>query len=972
MALMKRSPSLDRNTDTAAGAATALVAGGRAGPRRRGPLAPHPVRRTTVVAALLLAVWLTGGWPWADPPAPPQGGLGGSGGLAGLDDRGGHGGARSPGWSWRLPPAVAGAQSDLGMLRGGLLEYGQALADAIRAETEAARYDRAAALAERLDDLQLGVAALPAEIAAAESAWQAGRWQQAIDRVERALEGAPDDLDLLLRSAMWHRDTGDDDTAEERLRRFNAAARVLPADQRTAARLVTLGRGALMLGADAQRVLRVYFEPARQAEDAPIDAWLAIGELALDKYDYARAAQAYEDGIQRFGSRPPLLVGLARALMPSQRGAARERLESALMRAPLLPEARVLRARLSIDEEFYDAAAIDLETALGQVDDHPHARSLLAALAGLRGEHDEAEAERGRALDRHPADPRVDWWIGQVQARKYRFAEAAASQRRALELDPGFTPAKLELAQNLMRLGNEDEAWQWAQQAREEDPYSVVALNLTRLREVVDGFDEVVTEHFRVKMDPREMQVYGGRVIELLELGMEQLGDKYGLEIEQPVVVEFYPRQQDFAVRTFGVPGGAGILGACFGGVVTMNSPGGPGAGTSNWESTLWHELCHVVTLTVTRNRMPRWLSEGISVYEERRQDPGWGQRMAPHHRRAILQDDALVPLDGMSAAFLRPASGTDLMFAYFQASLVVEWLVEREGEQVLNLLMRDLAADLTIEHSLATRVGPIEELDAGFREWALQQAAAFGRGADWDNTDPFAPPDNPAAYLEVHPNHVPSLASRAAELAAGGDWQALRELGRHWQSLVPGDTSANGPMQALARAARGLEDVAGEIEVLDRWTRAQASHLPGAERLFELAGEQDDPELLLTAGRRILAIQPMRPEVHSAMAAAAGSLDQHDQAVRSWQAVAALEPAHPHAHFQLATLLRATDPERARRHVIDALAEAPRDRTAQALLLELRAATGADDEGRHHHDDADAADPDTDADTDGESGGAS
>lgn len=848
----------------------------------------------------------------------------------------------APGWPWTFQPAGAVAQSDLQLLRGGLLEYGEALAQAIRSETEAARYERAAMLAERLDELQLGVAALPALVAAAEAEWQAGRWQQAIDRVERALADAPGDLDLLLRSAMWHLDTGDREAADERLRRFNAAARELPADQRTAARLVTLGRGALMLGADAQRVLRVYFEPARQADDAPIDAWLAIGELALDKHDYARAARAYEEGIQRFGSRPPLLVGLARALMPSQRGAARDRLESALMRAPMLPEARVLRARLSIDEEFYQAAGTDLEAALAQVDDHPHARALLAALAELRGEHQQAAAEREQALGRHAGDPRVDWWIGQVLARKYRFAEAAARQRQALELDPDFTPAKLELAQNLMRLGLEDEAWQWAEQAREEDPYSVVALNLNRLREVVDGFDEVATEHFRVKMDPREMEVYGDRVIELLELGMEQLGAKYGLQLQQPVLVEFYPRQQDFAVRTFGVPGGAGILGACFGGVVTMNSPGGLGAGTSNWESTLWHEFCHVVTLTVTRNRMPRWLSEGISVYEERQQNPGWGQRMAVHHRGAILNEDALVPLAEMSAAFLRPASGTDLMFAYFQASLVVEWLVEREGPGVLAGLMEDLAADRTIDHAMTTRIGPIDQLDAEFRDWATAQARAFGEAADWDTMDPFAPPDDPAAYLEVHPNHVPSLIRRAAELEAAGNWQALRELGGHWQALVPGDTSPTGPFRALVAAARGLGDTVGEIELLDRWTQAQAGHLPGAERLFELAREQDDKELILTAGHRILAIQPMRPEVHSAMAATAEALGRSDQAIAAWRAVAALDPAHPQAHFKLATLWQEEDPERARRHVIDALAEAPRDRAAQTLLLDLRAVLDA------------------------------
>ena len=44
------------------------------------------------------------------------------------------------------------------------------------------------------------------------------------------------------------------------------------------------------------------------------------------------------------------------------------------------------------------------------------------------------------------------------------------------------------------------------------------------------------------------------------------------------MAVEIFPDQADFAVRTFGMPGGAGYLGVCFGPLITMNSPAGTGA----------------------------------------------------------------------------------------------------------------------------------------------------------------------------------------------------------------------------------------------------------------------------------------------------------------------------------------------------------------------------------------------------------
>ena len=59
--------------------------------------------------------------------------------------------------------------------------------------------------------------------------------------------------------------------------------------------------------------------------------------------------------------------------------------------------------------------------------------------------------------------------------------------------------------------------------------------------------------------------------------------------------------------------------------MITANSPASQGEHPANWEAVLWHEFCHVVTLSKTHNKMPRWLSEGISVYEEAQEDASWG-----------------------------------------------------------------------------------------------------------------------------------------------------------------------------------------------------------------------------------------------------------------------------------------------------------------------------------------------------------
>ncbi len=156
------------------------------------------------------------------------------------------------------------------------------------------------------------------------------------------------------------------------------------------------------------------------------------------------------------------------------------------------------------------------------------------------------------------------------------------------------------------------------------------------------------------------------------------------------MTVEIFPAKKEFAVRTFGLPGAEGFLGVCFGRVITANSPASQGEHPSNWESVLWHEYCHAVTLGKTRNKMPRWLSEGISVYEEGQANPAWRSATDPRYR-AMLLGPELTPLSKLSSAFLAPKSGLHLQFAYHESAMAIDFLVERFGLPALRSLLDDL-----------------------------------------------------------------------------------------------------------------------------------------------------------------------------------------------------------------------------------------------------------------------------------------
>jgi hypothetical protein len=242
---------------------------------------------------------------------------------------------------------------------------------------------------------------------------------------------------------------------------------------------------------------------------------------------------------------------------------------------------------------------------------------------------------------------------------------------------------------------------------------------------------------FTVRMTAKEAAAYGPRVLDLLESANEILGAKYGYLPTERVLVDFYPDQQDFAIRTLGIPGGLGILGACFGNVIAINSPGGAGAMGTNWESTLWHEYCHAITLGATHSRIPRWLTEGISVYEERNRDASCGHKMTPEFRRRILAKEegepGLIPIEELSAALTAFSEPGTIDFAYFQASLVVEYFLEEYGAKKLQQVLADLRTNAAAEKVLAKRMATLDKLDAGFAEYAGERARQVAPDADWE-----------------------------------------------------------------------------------------------------------------------------------------------------------------------------------------------------------------------------------------------
>ncbi|MAI72368.1 MAG: hypothetical protein CMM01_15855 [Rhodopirellula sp.] len=686
-------------------------------------------------------------------------------------------------------------------------------------------------------------------------------------------------------------------------------------------------------------MLEAFYDRVRDADPEHVEAYIATAELALQKGDYKVAADTLA-AAQRFEEADPRIPYLlARAWESGDPEKASGSIRAALGMNPEHVPSLIYQADAAIDRELYPEAEELLRRVLSINVHQQQAWALMAVLAHLKGQFERESLLRAAAFSTWADNPLVDHLIGKKLSQKYRFEEGAEYQRKALELDPSYADARFQLAQDLLRLGNEDVGWEVARLAAEQDEYNVVASNLLTLRERIKGFSVLEADGIEVRMDAMEASIYGAAVLELLTEAKQVLCQKYDVKPREPIVVEIFPEQKDFAIRTFGLPGGAGFLGVCFGRVITANSPASQGERPSNWQSVLWHEFCHVVTLEKTKNRMPRWLSEGISVYEETQRSGAWGESMSPVYREMLLSD-SLTPVTQLSSAFLNPPTPIHLQFAYYQSSLVIEFLMQKHGLDAIKGILNDLGNGLIINDAMARNIGSLQKLDAEFLKFARVHAAEFGANADWSRE---GMPEEPRlsdweAWLQEHPDSYWGLRATAEAYFVAGELEKAKQALERLRDLETLTGERGGPLELLGQVYRKLGDTEAERIVLAETVANSSDALPSLRRLIELSVKDEKWDSVQQYAGNVIAINPMLPEGQSALADAAERQEGFAEALGALRALARMNPVDPAAiDFRMARALKSMGSlEESKHHVLRALLEAPRYREAHDLLLQL------------------------------------
>jgi tetratricopeptide (TPR) repeat protein len=708
---------------------------------------------------------------------------------------------------------------------------------------------------------------------------------------------------------------------------IQAGPRTPPADY------ARLGRAARALG-EFQLANDAYRIATEKAPDDP-SLHTGWGELFLHVHNNAEAAKSFQDALAVDGQWVPALVGMAQALLDVNPPGAEKAIEQALSLDSDVVEAHLLKAMLELDKSDREAAKASIAKAKAINPVNLEALALSGAVAYIEDRQADLQREAAAALEVNPRFAGAYRVPAELAAANYRFEEAVALSRKALEIDPNDVRTLSALGVQLLRTGDETEAREVLEKSFAIDKFDQTTFNLLTMLDSLDKFDTTTDGDIVFKSHPSETPVMREYVAPLAQQALAVFSEKYQFTPKGPILIEMFPKHDDFAVRTVGLPGMIGALGACFGRVVTLDSPKARPPGDFNWAPTLWHELAHVMTLQLSKQRVPRWLTEGISTYEEKLGSPAWGREGELSFVAAYGVGEHMTVRE-LNAAFQDPEK---ISLAYYQASILTEHIVGKYGMSALRKLLVSYGEGLEGEAALKAGLGvDIDTLQADLDKLLASKYGSIVRA--------LKPPKelepgkgDPEAIAAAFPDSFQAQVALGEYLRKAGRIDEAFKVLERAAEMVPMATGPRSPRSLMAHMALERKDSARAISELEKLLEHANTDLESVRLLArELEANKSPSGKLMSAYERLAQLDPFDAANHSKLGRLKMQAGDARTAVREFRAAIAagsLDPAA--AHSDLAeSYLAVGDKVQARRAVLAAIEVAPGYPRAQELLLKV------------------------------------
>ena len=692
------------------------------------------------------------------------------------------------------------------------------------------------------------------------------------------------------------------------------------------------------------------FNEATRANPNNLEAHVLWADLFLEKYNASDAERGYQDALDINSRYTPALVGVAKVVGD----------ERALQRAlainpnsiPAMEtygQLLLMNGREKEAEDYFTRVLALNPEALKTL-------SVLAARAALNERSEEFAEYLAQVEAFSPNNPQFLGDIADTFGNNYLFTQAVDYARAAIAADPQYWQGYTLLGSNLIRLGEEEEGKANLEIGFENDPFNVMTSNMLKVFDTLETYTTLESAHFKVHMSQNDADILWPYLEPLLEEGWDTLTAKYGYEPEVPILIEVFDKTEDFAVRSVGLPDIGPLVGICFGKVITLISPDTLSA---NWQEIVWHEFMHVITLQMTGNRMPRWLSEGISVWEEREGRPYWGRSQGLDLVRAA-KDDKLLPIGDLNSGFSGARNNADLGFAYFQSYLVVDYITQTHSfDKLVELVKQYAFIKEESERFSAVFDQSLGEFDTGFRSWIDQRVEEINVYVHTEDMPDEGEGhghgirENSSAILaELYNNASLKQHMRSRIEENDRDFQAYLQLGivlfkeenfeeakgylETAHELLPSYTGYPSPALVLAQIYEKEGNQQARLQWLETLLEGLQHDYDSAMVLAEAALEGADHERAAYYIDRAIQVDPYRNGVHVLKAQYAERIDDRELAVTEYEVLVKLEINDPvEARTNLAeAYLRNGQLSEARQNVLYALEIAPSFQRAQQVLL--------------------------------------
>jgi predicted Zn-dependent protease len=466
--------------------------------------------------------------------------------------------------------------------------------------------------------------------------------------------------------------------------------------------------------------------------------------------------------------------------------AARQQLDELKQRTDS-PEVAAYEGRLLLKERVPEKALEPLERAVKADPQFAKARGWLAAAYGLLNDPAKTQ-EQLTAIRIQPggpeglqaAHPVALYEAGEVLRDARQFPVAEKLYQQAQHSAAWWSEPPAALAELYLEMGEEAKAKAAFDESYRLDPYNMRAVNQMTLLGILQKFSTIESKTrlrpgsdqpaFIIRYDKGD-EILAELAVEWMEKVRPEIWSYFQVtELPAPTIVELFPSHEQFGVRTTGMPW-IGTVGASTGNVIAMDVPRSGSknsAGPFDWARVLRHEYTHTVTLALTNNRIPHWLTEAAAcVQEESPRDWENCQLLCSNYRAGQL-----FKIADLNWGFIRPKRSIDRQLAYMQSQWLYEYLVSTYGLPKMLDFLRCFHDGLVEDQAWSKAYGKtMEQMDKEFLAWAGRQIESWGLPSD-----PLPKRPEVEAALKKDPADVDALYKMAWLKASGGDNAGARE----------------------------------------------------------------------------------------------------------------------------------------------------------------------------------------------------